>query len=373
MNMSAACVLERDPAPFIDISAARGVGGPRTEAGKRAVARNAVSHGLTGRSLLLPDEESRVAEEREAGLTAEFEPKTANEQILIKTMAVASVRAEIARSLQLKRRARLIERANSDWHDDQRLEMLDLADKLPSQPETISLKLRATLAGVRWMIDRWSMLLGLLESGHEWTDEHRSMALDLVGYPVEFRDPCLFPIDAEDAEKRKRIRIDLAREQLDGLERLMSERREQTDADAQSDALDGHAPLNDRELNLFRRYEREANRLYMTSLKELRSSRQAQESTTADLTKQTLEQKLGLKLPVVLDVRREESDESADLEPGTEQNMTEHDASVHEASPSTSAPQPQLIKGNRRERRARAARLRKMEKEIKKIGQLQER
>jgi hypothetical protein len=373
MIMSVAQLLEKDSVSFVDISVAKGVGGPRTLAGKQTVARNSLRHGLTGRNLLLPEDDARVAQAREAGLKAEFDPKTENEEILIKKMAVASVRSEVARGLQLKRRAELVERAANHWGDDQQIQTLELAKKLPHDPETISLKLLSTPRGVQWLMGRWSILLRHLEKGYEWTSEQRSMALDLIGYPLEFRDPCAYPIDANDAATRKKLRMELAHGQLDALCKMMDDRREQRDADAQQDAIDGYTPLNDRELNLYRRYEREADRLYMACLREFRSGRKAEKSTTTDLTKQTVEQTIGMKIPSVPDLPAEESEELSDEDVCDEQNLTDPDASVQPAPAPDSTPDSCPIKGNRRQRRARAARLRKIEKEIKKLSRMQNR
>ena len=67
--------------------------GPVTEAGKRASSQNATRHGLLSGCIVLKSESTELWEELLASLVAEFQPSTANEIILVETMAAARWRA----------------------------------------------------------------------------------------------------------------------------------------------------------------------------------------------------------------------------------------------------------------------------------------
>ena|SRR5205809_332617 len=60
--------------------------GPKTPAGKRAVARNAVKHGLLSRELVLPNESRSVLDELRARLRAHFRPEGTLEDVLVDRM-----------------------------------------------------------------------------------------------------------------------------------------------------------------------------------------------------------------------------------------------------------------------------------------------
>lgn len=66
--------------------------GPKTPEGKAAVSQNAVRHGLTGRHIILADEDPDAFEDLHSGLTADHRPKTTTEQILVRRMAEAEWR-----------------------------------------------------------------------------------------------------------------------------------------------------------------------------------------------------------------------------------------------------------------------------------------
>ena len=56
-----------------------------------------------------------------------------------------------------------------------------LPKKLKTNPAEIVLRLGMTSAGCNWLIARWQMLGGKLETGVAWGDEDKSLAYDLLG------------------------------------------------------------------------------------------------------------------------------------------------------------------------------------------------
>ena len=84
--------------------------GPRTARGKAALARNALKHGLTAKTVVLFDE-SKVAFERfHQAQALDFEPRTAGECALVEQIAILAWRLQRA-SVKAPNRALSIERA----------------------------------------------------------------------------------------------------------------------------------------------------------------------------------------------------------------------------------------------------------------------
>lgn len=66
--------------------------GPKTPEGKAIVSKNAVQHGLTGRHVVLADEDPNAFELLQSGLTADHRPQSTTEQLLVSRMAEAEWR-----------------------------------------------------------------------------------------------------------------------------------------------------------------------------------------------------------------------------------------------------------------------------------------
>ena len=69
---------------------ARGSSGPRTSEGKAIVARNGLTHGLTGRFQLLDGESPEILDNLLARLTAEHRPAGEAESFPVRQLAVYS-------------------------------------------------------------------------------------------------------------------------------------------------------------------------------------------------------------------------------------------------------------------------------------------
>jgi len=76
--------------------------GPRTEAGKQRSSQNALQHGLTGNTFLLPSEDPAAYECHVHRLLEEYEPKGLTEQHLVETIAVAAWRIKRIATLEAK-------------------------------------------------------------------------------------------------------------------------------------------------------------------------------------------------------------------------------------------------------------------------------
>ncbi|MGI8741086.1 MAG: hypothetical protein ACR2NN_00670 [Bryobacteraceae bacterium] len=61
--------------------------GPRTPEGKQGSSLNATSHGLTGKAVVLPDEDQQAYENLCRDFIADLQPKGAMEEHLVQTLA----------------------------------------------------------------------------------------------------------------------------------------------------------------------------------------------------------------------------------------------------------------------------------------------
>jgi hypothetical protein len=166
--------------------------GPKTEAGKRASARNATKHGLSGSGLFLPEGmEAEVVAEYEI-YSREFRPVEYYETRLVEQAALAQVRKNRlfrAELLWTADRARMaVER-----HDEQRAaEVRELVGLLAEEPAAALEGLRRSTEGCDWLADTWDDLGAELERARFWDEERARLALNLMGHrrpPDATRDP----------------------------------------------------------------------------------------------------------------------------------------------------------------------------------------
>ena len=68
--------------------------GPRTPAGRAASCRNSLKHGLTGKGIVLREEDAAEVERRLAALEAELKPTSGIELELVKRIALMTVRLD---------------------------------------------------------------------------------------------------------------------------------------------------------------------------------------------------------------------------------------------------------------------------------------
>jgi hypothetical protein len=74
--------------------------GPRTEAGKQAVSRNAVAHGLAAKKFFLSDTDKPVFTELRDALCEHYQPATDHERALLEELAEAKWRCRTARTME---------------------------------------------------------------------------------------------------------------------------------------------------------------------------------------------------------------------------------------------------------------------------------
>ena len=89
----------------------------------------------------------------------------------------------------MRRQVEAALRASVTWDDDRRLDAIKLASGLGKRPESVVAGLRESYHGCEWLANRWALLAHAADSQDgSWTAEQASLAFDLLGTPVEFRE-----------------------------------------------------------------------------------------------------------------------------------------------------------------------------------------
>jgi hypothetical protein len=250
--------------------------GPTSSAGKNRSRANAVKHGFCATVVDVEDPEAVRARTEEISMT----PVRANDMAewAATQVATMSVKIERCQQSELAIRQRIVSRAEVTWDEDRQLEATLLGENLAKHPERVSARLRETLHGCLWMLNRWALLAysGQLQGG--WTPEQASLAFDLLGIPRAFREGNRpgTEIDAhgqviatpEDLTEVAREQIAKLLELKERLIPLDQAERERTQA--------GQADHVDSELRNHRRYEASLQRRLEWSMKLLMMLRQSE-------------------------------------------------------------------------------------------------
>jgi len=185
--------------------------GPRTPGGKQKSSFNAVTHGLTARSMLLPGENAAELAARQQHLIDTFQPCHPVELEIVERMAGDIWRADRAeRSAGLRLGERLRHEPLEQAAKEQE-EAIELGGRLfwkpafplpistrfpvgkitepecaespshPHHPARLRLKLEQTLAGCDWLIDRWNERMYRLDFNGVWLTSDNFHTVRLMG------------------------------------------------------------------------------------------------------------------------------------------------------------------------------------------------
>ena len=185
--------------------------GPRTAEGKDKSRHNAVTHGLTARSGLLPGEDADEFGALQQLMIDRFKPANDDELTLVERIAIdiwTSDRAAQAGSRRLAERLRHepLERARNEkdeaielggrllWQPafplpiTRRFQIGELTEPPrsdhaihPHHPARLCLRLEQTIAGCDWLIDRWRNLRQRLNHDGVWSSSAAFQMVRLLG------------------------------------------------------------------------------------------------------------------------------------------------------------------------------------------------
>ncbi len=183
--------------------------GPRTLSGKARARLNAVTHGLTAETLILPGEDPLEFQQRLEMWTATLDPANAFEEDLVRQAATSSWRLDRADHVQ----DALIADSIAKLPEEEKLrkeQVADLGRRLlppprvpnfvrrfgvlvdldrlahrgpddPDDPPRLLIRLEATADGCRWLLDRWAELRTVADAGTAWPPEQMVHAIRLLG------------------------------------------------------------------------------------------------------------------------------------------------------------------------------------------------
>ena len=183
--------------------------GPRTLIGKGTSRPNAITHGLTSGTLILPGEDPLEFQNRLVSWTARLEPCNPFEHDLVRQAVSHSWRLDRADRVQHALLAqRLAEVPEEDerhrreqvedlgrrllpfprqpvhtfvpdaWRDLDRLKFTRPDD--PDVPERLLNRLETTADGCRWLLDRWAELRTIADAGSHWPPAEIVQAIRLL-------------------------------------------------------------------------------------------------------------------------------------------------------------------------------------------------
>jgi hypothetical protein len=157
--------------------------GPVTTDGKSRSRLNGLKHGLTGEGIVVPEGDAEAIELRVAALEADLAPKSPVGALMIRKLAVLSVRSERAAEQELAAIARNVRHAPDDF-DEARVDEADrLFEALGEDPRKNLRKLKGSPEGVDRLIEAWGDLLVDLahRAGATWSLAHSETVAHLSG------------------------------------------------------------------------------------------------------------------------------------------------------------------------------------------------
>ena len=176
--------------------------GPKTERGKARARRNAITHGMTARTIMpvLPQEDPKELEDRTQQAITAMKPRNPLELDLVcRAVRLAGEldRAERVATAHLAHRVRMDARSGTDTVSAEELKKVhDLGSKLFFQagiglgypestgddyPAVIVRRLEESAEGCRWLLARWAELRNVLDRKAAWRNPEILRFLGLLG------------------------------------------------------------------------------------------------------------------------------------------------------------------------------------------------
>ncbi|MGI8476049.1 MAG: hypothetical protein ACR2OO_06740, partial [Thermomicrobiales bacterium] len=216
--------------------------------------RNALTHGLSGEGIVLPEGEAEAVRERMAEWHSSLRPFDSFQTWLLEVVAVESRRVERCRAREAVVREELARRAEESWDEDRKREAEEVSAWRTSNPGLACARLRSGQAGCRMLLEWWMALGRALEDGG-WGEAQESLAHDLLGVPEALRTGAASPLNGGSEAERTEHRRGIVAEEIGRLDGLLAEAMPARDERARRAAVLGLSADEDRDLARLRRYE----------------------------------------------------------------------------------------------------------------------
>jgi hypothetical protein len=185
--------------------------GPRTDAGKERARMNAVKHGLSAETPVLPDEDAAAFARHRDALLADMSPRGEVELVLAETFVSATWKRQRCERADTGLTTRNMQNADVEEDKQEQLRVISLGRRLfwdaggdlrfyphwqndgeprtscvhgpddPNDPARVIVELESTLAGCRWLLARWAELKERLLPGMTWQPQDKLKAIRLLG------------------------------------------------------------------------------------------------------------------------------------------------------------------------------------------------
>ena len=148
--------------------------GPKTPEGKAKSRANAIKHGLTGAGVALPTEDAAIVERRFLGLQEEMGPTDLAGRLLVRQMALMSVRIDRAAKQERAALARKIRHASTEFELHRLKEIDRLFESIEDCPGDHRRRLLTQPEGVDKLVDALASVRDQLKGGlyRRWEPDH---------------------------------------------------------------------------------------------------------------------------------------------------------------------------------------------------------
>ena len=144
--------------------------GPRTNDGKNISRLNAVTHGLTAKTLTLPGENPNEVKSRAEYWHQTYQPQGPAEETLVDQLILAEVRLERIKKAENEIVDEQSRNSEIQFDVDQGLRLVKFQGMLRRDRSTAMLNLRSFGAGVSWLLGRWKTLESAFHAEQCWND-----------------------------------------------------------------------------------------------------------------------------------------------------------------------------------------------------------
>ena len=167
--MAAVTMAAGAPAPILPAAAGRATAtGPKTPEGKAVSRGNALKHGLTAKTVLLPGETADEIQARADRWRETYNPQGAAEEELVDQIALASLRLKRIAHAEEAVLAAQFHGAEPEWELEQSHKLTKFRRMLPRDRITAMLNLRSFGEGVSWLLEKWKVLDAAFSRNQGW-------------------------------------------------------------------------------------------------------------------------------------------------------------------------------------------------------------